>query len=57
MADLKKLPTGYWLDRVTDPDTPILRRPDRSVAAVFSMSGATAEAIEKVAKEDAEQDR
>jgi hypothetical protein len=56
MAD-PKLPAGYWLDLVFDPDTLILRRPDGSLVAVFSMWGATAEAIEKVAKEDAEQDR
>jgi hypothetical protein len=56
MAD-PKLPAGYWLDRVTDPDVLMLRRPNGSVVAVFNMWAATAEAIEKVANEDAEQDR
>jgi hypothetical protein len=52
-----RLPEGYWIDRVTDPDVLILRRPDGSVVAVFSAWGAAAEAIEAAAQEDAGRDQ
>jgi len=51
-----ELLNGYYLDRITDPDVLILRRPDGSVAAVFSRRGVVEEEIERAAKEDAERD-
>jgi hypothetical protein len=35
-----RLPADYYLDE-SDPDVVLLRRPDRSVAAVFAAQGAT----------------
>ncbi len=46
------LPAGYWLER--DADTLVLHRPDDSIVAVFSARGADPSEIERVAKEDAE---
>ena len=57
MMAAMRLPEGYWIDRVTDPDVLILRRPDGSVVAVFSAWGAAAEAIEAAAQEDAGRDQ
>ncbi len=48
----RKLPEGYRLDLVGDPDAPALRRPDGSVAARFSARGMTHEAVEREALED-----
>jgi hypothetical protein len=48
-----RLPAGYYLDE-SDPDVVLLRRPDRSVVAVFAARGATEEAIEEAAREDYE---
>jgi len=47
------LPAGYHLDE-SDSDVVLLRRPDRSVAAVFAAQGATKEAIEETAWTDHE---
>ena len=44
------LPPGYHLER--DPDLLLLRRPDGSLTAAFSVTGATAEAVEHAAWED-----
>ncbi|MBA2783974.1 MAG: hypothetical protein M3Q62_11445 [Actinomycetota bacterium] len=44
------LPPGYHLER--DPDLLLLRRPDRSLTAAFSATGATAKAVELAACED-----
>jgi hypothetical protein len=41
----------YYLDE-SDPDIVVLRRQDRSFAAVFSAQGATREGIVEAAKED-----
>ncbi len=48
------LPPGYRLRR--DPDLLLLRRPDGSVVAAFSASGAAEEAVERAAREDATSD-
>lgn len=48
------LPPGYRLQR--DPDLLLLRRPDGSVVAAFSARGATEEAVERAAREDATSD-
>ncbi|MDQ5829933.1 MAG: hypothetical protein M3324_08785 [Actinomycetota bacterium] len=40
------------LDLSTDPDAPVLRRPDGTAAARFSAWGMTKEAIEREALED-----
>ena len=45
-----ELPPGYRLER--DPELPILRRPDGTIVAAFSVRGATAEAIETTAWND-----
>jgi hypothetical protein len=50
--DLPKLPEGYHLDLASDPDAPVLRRPDGTAAARFSARGMTEEAIEREALED-----
>jgi hypothetical protein len=47
-----KLPEGYRLDLSSDPDAPVLRRPDGTAAARFSAWGKTKEAIEQEALED-----
>ena len=47
-----KLPEGYRLDLSSDPDAPVLRRPDGTAAARFSAWGMTKEAIEQEALED-----
>ena len=47
-----KLPEGYRLDLVEDPDAPALRRPDGSVVARFNTRGMTHETIESEALED-----
>ena len=48
-----KLPEGYRLDLVSDPDAPALRRPDGTVVARFSHRGMTTyEAVEQEALED-----
>jgi hypothetical protein len=49
---LPKLPEGYRLDLVEDPDTPALRRPDGTVVARFSARGMAHEALEREALED-----
>jgi hypothetical protein len=46
------LPEGYSLDLSSDPDAPVLRRPDGTAAARFSAWGMTKEAIEQEALED-----
>lgn len=48
----RKLPEGYRLDLVGDPDAPALRRPDGSVVVRFSAWGMTHEAVEREALED-----
>jgi hypothetical protein len=40
------------MDLASDPDSPVLRRPDGSVVAHFSARGMTYEAIEREALED-----
>ena len=45
-----RLPSGYSLDR-SDPDVLVLRSPDGEAVARFSARGATAEAIEREARE------
>jgi hypothetical protein len=50
--DPPKLPEGYHLDLASDPDAPVLRRPDGTAAARFSARGMTEEAIEREALED-----
>jgi hypothetical protein len=50
--DPPKLPEGYRLDLASDPDAPVLRRLDGTVAARFSARGMTKEAIEREALED-----
>jgi hypothetical protein len=50
--DPPKLPEGYRLDLASDPDAPVLRRLDGTVAARFSARGTTKEAIEREALED-----
>ena len=47
-----KLPEGYRLDLIDDPDAPALRRPNGTVAARFSARGTTPEAIEREALDD-----
>ncbi len=47
-----ELPEGYRLDLSSDPDAPVLRRPDGSAAARFSARGMTDEAVEREALED-----
>jgi hypothetical protein len=47
-----KLPEGYRLDLIDDPDAPALRRPNGTVAARFSARGMTHEAIEREALDD-----
>ena len=48
----RKLPEGYRLDLVGDPDAPALRRPDGSEVARFCAGGMTHEAVEREALED-----
>jgi len=50
--DPPKLPEDYRLDLASDPDAPVLRRLDGTVAARFSARGTTKEAIEREALED-----
>jgi hypothetical protein len=50
--DPPKLPEGYRLDLASDPDAPVLRRSDGTVAARFSARGMSKEAIEREALED-----
>jgi hypothetical protein len=45
-----ELPPGYSVER--DPDLLILRRPDGTIVAAFSVRGATTEAVEKAAWKD-----
>jgi hypothetical protein len=47
-----KLPEGYRLDLVDDPDSPALRRPDGTVVARFVLRGMTHQAVEREALED-----
>jgi hypothetical protein len=47
-----KLPEGYRLDLSSDPDAPVLRRPDGSAVARFSAWGMTDEAVQREALED-----
>ena len=48
-----KLPEGYRLDLVGDPDAPALRRSDGSVVARFSAGGImTHEAVEREVLKD-----
>jgi hypothetical protein len=47
-----RLPEGYRLDLIGDPDAPALRRPDATVVARFSARGISPEAIEREALED-----
>jgi hypothetical protein len=49
---LPKLPEGYRLDLVGDPDAPALRRPDGTVVARFGARGMANEALEREALED-----
>ena len=49
---LLKLPEGYRLDVVGDPEAPALRGPDGVIVARFSAGGMTEEAIEHEALED-----
>jgi hypothetical protein len=49
---LPELPDGYRLDLSSDPDAPLLRRPDGTAAARFSAWGMTDEAVEQEALED-----
>ena len=48
----RKLPEGYRLDLLGDPDAPALRRPDGSVVARFCAGGVTHKAVEREALED-----
>ena len=48
----RKLPEGYRLDLVGDPDAPALRRPDGSVVARFCAGGMTHAAVEREALKD-----
>jgi hypothetical protein len=50
--NLPKLPEGYHLDLISDPDTPTLRRQDGTVVARFVAGGATREAVELEAFND-----
>ena len=43
---------GYRLDDESDPDFAVLRRPDGSEVAVFSVTGADPREIERAAWED-----
>ena len=47
-----KLPEGYRIDLVDDPDAPALRRPDGTVVARFGARGMTHEALEREALVD-----
>ena len=47
-----KLPEGYRLDLISDPDAPTLRRQDGTVVARFVAGGATREAVELEAFND-----
>ena len=47
-----KLPEGYRLDSISDPDAPALRRPDGTVVARFSPRGMMYEVVEQEALED-----
>jgi hypothetical protein len=47
-----KLPAGYRLDLVGDPDAPTLMRPDGTVVARFAAGGSVREAVEREALED-----
>jgi hypothetical protein len=52
MEGQPKLPEGYRLDLSSDPDAPVLRRPDGTKVACFSARGMTNGAIEQEALED-----
>ena len=47
-----KLPEGYRLDLLGDPDAPALLRPDGTVVGRFAAMGLTREAVELEALED-----
>lgn len=49
---LLKLPEGYRLDLVGDPEASALRGPDGAIVARFSASGMTEDAIEHEALAD-----
>jgi hypothetical protein len=49
---LPKLPEGYRLDLVSDPEAPALRGPDGVIVARFSAGGMTGETIAHEALED-----
>lgn len=53
-AEELRLPPGYHLNAVTDPDVTMLRRPDGTVVAIFGVE-ADLQEIERVAWEDHEQ--
>jgi hypothetical protein len=46
------LPEGYRVDLSSDPDAPVLRRPDGTAAARFGAWGSTDEVVEREALED-----
>jgi hypothetical protein len=47
-----KLPEGYRLDFIDDPDAPALRRPDGTMVARFVLRGMTNQALDREALED-----
>jgi hypothetical protein len=47
-----RLPGGYCLDLIGDPDAPALRRPDGALVARFAAGGVAREAVEREALED-----
>jgi hypothetical protein len=49
---LPRLPEGYRLDLVSDPDAPVLRRPDGTAVARFSARGMVDKDVEQEALED-----
>jgi hypothetical protein len=55
--DPMRIEPDYRMDLVSEPDVIILRRPDGSEVAKFSMLGATLEEIERAAKEDYRRNR
>lgn len=49
-----RLPHGYHLNEVSDPDVVTLRRPDGSMVARFSAFGSDPSEIRRAAEEDAQ---
>ena len=56
-GDPMRIGPGYRMDIVSEPGVIILRRPDGSEVAKFSVLGATLEEIEKAAQEDYRKNR